>query len=65
MRGKVRWFDNKKSFGFIDTEDIKDIFIYYENIKMDGFRCLKANQEVEFELEKTPKGYQAKNVREI
>ena len=35
MQGKVRWFDNKKSFGFIDTEEIKDIFVYYENIDID------------------------------
>lgn len=65
MQGKVRWFDNKKSFGFIDTEEIKDIFVYYENIDMEGFRSLKANQEVEFVLEKTPKGYQAKDVKQI
>lgn len=58
--GKVKWFNNSKGFGFIESEDRSgDIFAHYSTIQMDGYRTLKAGQEVEFELQEGPKGLHA------
>lgn len=62
MSGKVKWFNNEKGYGFIECEDITDIFVHYTEIMCDGFRTLKEGQEVSFELIETSKGFQAKNV---
>ena len=62
MIGRVKWFNNAKGFGFIVCEGKEDIFIHYSEIKVDGFKTLKENQLVKFELIETGKGYQAKNV---
>jgi CspA family cold shock protein len=64
MKGKVRWFNNRKGFGFIAREDGgRDLFVHYSGIEMDGYKSLKTNQEVEFELTEGPKGEQAGNVK--
>jgi len=62
--GKVKWFNNAKGFGFI-REDGKeeDIFAHFSTITMDGYKTLKAGQEVEFELSEGPKGLHATNIR--
>lgn len=58
--GKVKWFNNSKGFGFIESEDRSgDIFAHYSTIQMEGYRTLKAGQEVDFELEEGPKGLHA------
>ena len=58
--GKVKWFNNSKGFGFIESEDRSgDIFAHYSTIQMEGYRTLKAGQEVEFELQEGPKGLHA------
>ena len=65
MRGKVKWFNNDKGYGFIDDKEGDDIFVHYSTILSDGFKTLVEGQYVEFELVRTDKGLQAKNVVEI
>lgn len=62
--GKVKWFNNAKGFGFI-REDGKeeDIFAHFSTITMDGYKTLKAGQEVEFDLSEGPKGLHAINIK--
>ena len=62
-KGKVKWFNNQKGFGFIVTEENSgDIFVHYSTIQGDGYKTLNAGQDVEFELIKSDKGDQAQNV---
>lgn len=63
MKGKVKWFDTKKGFGFIETGDGPDVFVHYSNIDGSGFKNLEEGQEVEFEIEEGPKGPAARNVK--
>ena len=64
--GKVKWFNDAKGYGFIQTEEMKssplDVFVHYSEIVKDGYKSLAQGQTVEFELSDTPKGLQAKNV---
>ncbi|WP_194755705.1 cold shock domain-containing protein CspD [Aliidiomarina indica] len=61
--GKVKWFNNSKGFGFIESTDRSgDIFAHYSTIQMEGYRTLKAGQEVDFELEEGPKGLHATQI---
>lgn len=62
MKGSVKWFDTAKGYGFITTEEGKDIFVHYTGINKDGFRGLEQGQEVEFDVEEGKKGAQAINV---
>lgn len=62
MSGKVKWFNNEKGYGFIECDNIADIFVHYSEIVSDGFRTLKEGQDVSFELIETTKGFQAKHV---
>ena len=62
MRGKVKWFDEAKGYGFIEQESGDDIFVHFSQIVGDGFRTLKQGQEVEFEVSDGPKGPLATNV---
>ncbi|MAE76344.1 MAG: hypothetical protein CMJ85_05700 [Planctomycetes bacterium] len=62
--GNVKWFDNRKGFGFLRTDGCEDdIFIHYSNIVEDGSERLHDGDMVEFDLELGAKGYQALNVR--
>ena len=66
MRSKVKWFNNDKGYGFIENGNgSEDIFVHYSAILSDGFKTLVEGQYVEFELVRTDKGLQAKNVVEI
>lgn len=65
MIAKVKWFNNEKGYGFIEQEGEEDIFIHYSNIEKEGYKTLKEGQLVEFELIKTDKGNQAKNIKPI
>jgi len=60
--GRVKWFDEKKGFGFIEREDGKDLFVHFRSIRGEGFKTLTDGQEVEFDVEEGQKGPQAVNV---
>ena len=62
MKGKVKWFDAGKGFGFIEKEDGNDIFVHFQDIQMDGYKTLNEGEEVEFDVEASPKGDCARNV---
>jgi CspA family cold shock protein len=63
-QGTVKWFNPEKGYGFIEQEDGGgDVFVHYKQIQSNGFRTLEENQKVEFEIEQSPKGPQALNVR--
>ncbi len=64
-RGKVKWFSNQKGYGFITTEDGKDVFVHFSAISGDGYKSLEEGAEVEFELTQSPKGEQATNVSKV
>ncbi len=65
MRGKVKWFNNEKGYGFIEYNDLEDIFVHYSAIKKDGYKTLKEGDVVEFKLIETGKGLQAIDVEEL
>ncbi|CAG1020498.1 Cold shock protein 2 [Methylococcales bacterium] len=62
QKGKVKWFNADKGFGFITGNDGKDVFVHFKSIVGDGYRSLEDGQEVEYEVEETEKGLQARNV---
>ena len=62
MTGKVKWFDSKKGYGFITSEDGKEYFVHFSGIVSEGFKSLSEKQDVEFELSTGDKGEQAINV---
>ncbi|MDD6302647.1 MAG: cold shock domain-containing protein [Bacillales bacterium] len=64
MKGKVKWFNADKGFGFINREegDGEDIFVHYSQIIEEGYRSLEEGQKVQFDLYETDRGLQARNV---
>lgn len=62
MRGKVKWFNNEKGYGFIECNDLEDIFVHYSAIAKEGYKTLKENDVVDFKLIETSKGLQAIDV---
>lgn len=64
-RGIVKWFNVVKGYGFIGRREGEDVFVHFSAIEMDGFRKLKEGQRVEFEVQHSPKGLQASNVRPL
>lgn len=65
MIGKVKWFNNEKGFGFIEYNYKEDIFVHYSSIRTEGYKTLVEGQKIQFDLVKTDKGLQAKNVIEL
>jgi cold shock protein len=61
-KGKVKWFNSQKGFGFIEMEGGKDIFVHHKSIQGSGFKSLEEGEEVEFEIGESPKGQHAENV---
>lgn len=62
-QGTVKWFNDTKGYGFIQSEDGGDVFVHQSEIQMDGFRSLKEGQKVTFEITESGKGSKAMNVR--
>lgn len=62
MEGKVKWFNAEKGYGFISTEDGKDVFVHFSAIQSEGYKTLEEGQAVEFDITDGPKGPQATNV---
>jgi len=65
VKGKVKWFNDSKGFGFLEQESGDDVFCHFSAITGDGFKSLQEGDDVEFEVVKGPKGLQAANVRKI
>jgi cold shock protein len=63
--GTVKWFNEAKGFGFIRRDDGSELFVHYTNIAGTGFRTLKEDDKVEFEVSEGPKGLQATNVTKV
>jgi len=65
-KGKVKWFNNAKGYGFIVSEELEgDIFVHHTSIEAEGFRTLNEGEPVEFELVQGPKGLKAEHVTRV
>jgi CspA family cold shock protein len=65
VRGKVKWFDARKGYGFLQTPEGKDVFVHFSAIQSNGFRTLSEGEEVEFEVVEGKKGPQASKVTKV
>ena len=63
--GKVKWFENKKGFGFITQLSGPDVFVHYSSITGEGFKTLETGDDVSFDIVPTEKGLKAQNVQRI
>jgi len=63
--GTVKWFNDRKGFGFISQDDGEDVFVHFSSIDMPGFKKLEEGDRVSFEVEQGDRGLQAKNVKKI
>lgn len=65
MRGKVKWFNAAKGFGFIETDEGSDVFVHYSAIQGDGYKSLEEGEDVQFEVVQGSRGPQAENVTKV
>jgi CspA family cold shock protein len=63
--GKVKWFNERKGFGFIETDEGNDVFVHFSAIQDNGFRTLQEGQRVSFEMQQGQKGLAAANVKAL
>jgi len=63
--GTVKWFNNKKGYGFINEENGRDIFVHFSSIDMEGYKSLNEGEQVTFDIEESARGPEAKNVRKV
>jgi len=63
--GVVKWFSEKKGFGFIEQESGEDLFVHHSAINMPGFKTLEEGDKVSFEMEESDRGLKAKNVTKL
>ena len=64
-KGTVKWFNSQKGYGFLTSEEGKDVFVHFTGLNMEGFKTLEENQSVEFDVVDGEKGPQAVNVSVI
>jgi cold shock protein len=62
VKGKVKWFNAKKGYGFISSDSGEDVFVHFSETQSDGYKTLDEGQAVEFEVENSDKGLKAKKV---
>jgi CspA family cold shock protein len=63
--GTVKWFNDAKGYGFISRQNGEDVFVHFSAIQANGFRSLQEGQQVQFDVVKGPKGWQAENVKPV
>jgi CspA family cold shock protein len=63
--GTVKWFNDAKGYGFISRQNGEDVFVHFSAIQANGFRSLQEGQQVQFDVVKGPKGWQAENVKAL
>ncbi len=64
-KGTVKWFNDKKGYGFITPEEGNDVFVHHSSIQGEGFKSLREGEEVEFEITQDPRGEKAANVVKV
>jgi CspA family cold shock protein len=63
--GKVKWFNERKGFGFIETDEGNDVFVHFSAIQDSGFKTLQEGQRVSFDVQQGQKGPEASNVKAL
>ena len=64
-QGIVKWFNDRKGYGFISQEDGNDVFVHYSSIEAQGFKTLAEGDRVDFEIQETDRGPEAKSVKKL